>query len=81
MSPGLTYACRRKNYVHAAYVSAALTLLDEMGPHRVRSMLYNHNVSEEVITRVLSPNGPVRKRSLANNLKFSVPPYNAIKHN
>lgn len=81
MFPGLAYVCRRKNYVHAAYVNAALTLLNEVGPHRVRLMLYNYNVPEEVITRTLSPNGPFRTRLAIDNVQFSLPPYTQLKPN
>ena len=62
MCTGLAYLCRRKNYVHAGYVHAALTLLNGGYSSRVRSMLYNRGVPEDVIVRLLFSDGPFRKR-------------------
>ena len=62
MFPGLAYTCRRKNYVHAAYVNAALSLLDGKNVGRLESMLYNQGISRNVISRILFSDGPFRNR-------------------
>jgi len=62
MFPGLAYKCQRKNYVHAAYVNAALSLLDEKNVGRLESMLYNQGISRDVVSRILFSDGPFRSR-------------------
>jgi hypothetical protein len=62
MFTSLVYRCRRKNYVHAAYVYAAQYLLNAGSSREALSMLRNFRISEEVIARVLFSDGPVRKR-------------------
>jgi len=62
MLPSLAYKCRRKNYVHAAYVNAALSLLDGKNVGRMESMLYNRGISHDVVSRILFSNGPFRSR-------------------
>lgn len=58
----LAYKCRRKNYVDAAYVNAALSLFDRKNVGRLESMLYNQGISPDVISRILFSDGPFRSR-------------------
>lgn len=76
MFPGLAYTCRRKHYVHAAYVNAALTLIATSHPERLRSLLHNCGVPEAVIKRTLASESKIRKHSAANHLPLLSRPYN-----
>jgi len=55
------YKCRRKNYVHAACINAALSLLDGKNVGRIESMLYNRGISRDVVSRILLSDGPSRR--------------------
>jgi len=57
----LFFQCRRKNYVKAAYVNAALALLDSSYSHQLMSILRVQGVPEDVIARVLGTDGPFRE--------------------
>jgi hypothetical protein len=57
MFPSLRFHCLRKNYVNAAYVNAALKLLEKRPLDRLISMLFNQGVPEAVISRALFSNG------------------------
>ena len=61
MFPRLAYVCRRKNYVQAAYVNAALALHNGNNSERLKSLLRSQGVPEDVIARVLFRGGPARK--------------------
>jgi len=56
-------ACRRKNYVHSAYVEAAIYVNRSFGSDRGYWMLIRENVGQAVIERVLAvPPGRTRKK-------------------
>lgn len=71
MSDELAYKCRRKNYVHAAYVSASLSLVKAGNCARAEAMLKNLNVLDTVIERVLSK-GSVRKKKLVSDDQYLI---------
>jgi len=60
MFPSLRFHCLRKNYIHAAYVNAALALVGKRPFDRLVSMLVNEGVPNAVISRALFSNEPVR---------------------
>jgi hypothetical protein len=60
MLPSLRFHCLRKDYVHAAYVNAALELLGKIPLDRLVLMLFNEGVPDAVISRTLFSKGPVR---------------------
>lgn len=62
MPNNLLCACRRENYVQAAYVDAALTLLHTTHSHRLISILRTQGIPENVIARVFGTAGPFRRR-------------------
>lgn len=53
-------SCRRFNYVGAAYVNAALTILQLYGLQRATNLLHAAEIPDEVITRVLQSEALVR---------------------
>ena len=53
--------CRRSNYVHAAYVNAALKLKFQMDVDDVFRLLSKEGVNGAVIARVLFMMGPFRE--------------------
>jgi hypothetical protein len=57
----LTLNCRRFNYVGAAYVNAALTILKLYGFQRAINLLEAAKIPDTVMTRVLQSDGLVRK--------------------
>lgn len=54
--------CRRRNYVHAAYVNAALTISKLSNLQRAENVLAQAEVSKSVIARILYLNGMHRTR-------------------
>lgn len=52
--------CRRRNYVHAAYVNAALVIKELLGSRRAEVMLADEGVSQDVIIRMLNGSCKVR---------------------
>lgn len=61
MFPSLKFHCVRKNYVQAAYVNAALVLLNKIPLDRLRSMLFSQGIPKDVVARALFSNDPVRE--------------------
>lgn len=55
--------CNRRNHVHAAYVSAAIKIKDELGVRRAEEFLIREGVPRSVIARVLLTDGLCRVRS------------------
>lgn len=55
--------CNRRNHVHAAYVSAAITIKNELGLRRAEEFLVREGVPRSVIARVLLTGGPYRASS------------------
>jgi len=56
-------ACRRKNYVHSAYVEAAIYVNKSFGSDRAYWMLIRENLGQSVIERVLAvPPGRTRQK-------------------
>ena len=54
--------CRRRNYVQAAYVDAALTIKNLHGLRRAENILRDATVPMDVIARTLLIGGPHRLR-------------------
>lgn len=56
-------ACRRKNYVHAAYVEAAIHINKVLGSDRAYWILLRENVPAEVIERIIKgKDGRLRRK-------------------
>ncbi len=55
--------CRRRNYVHAAFVDAAITIQASQGTERATALLQGEGVGTGVIDRVLAPAGRHRRRT------------------
>ena len=52
--------CRRQNYMHAAYVNAALVIKELLGSRRAGVMLADEGISQDVIVRMLNGSCKVR---------------------
>jgi hypothetical protein len=59
--------CRRFNYVGAAHVNAALTILQLYGLQRATNLLQAAKIPVEVITRVLQSDALVRRHELVSS--------------
>jgi hypothetical protein len=69
MFKGQISVCRRYNYVHAAYVNAALVLKTQRDLEDVFRLLAGEGVEGAVIARVLFKAGPFRERTYAAPFK------------
>ena len=58
--------CRRNNYVHAAYVNAAMRIHGALGSDRAYWMLIREGVPASVIQRVLRGNGTILRQPRGN---------------
>jgi hypothetical protein len=63
--------CRRKNFIHKAFVEAALKIDCELGRSRAQQILVNENIPEVIIDRVLV-DGPRQVRALLTQ-RFEMP--------
>jgi hypothetical protein len=61
MMPTLEKFCRRRNYVQAAYVAAALKLRDHLSFVRLKLLLEKQGVPGAVIVRVIIMRDRVRQ--------------------
>jgi hypothetical protein len=67
------FPCRRKNYLHKAFIEAALKIDCDLGRSRAQKILLNESISEIVIDRVLA-DGPRQVRAIpkrpVENIEF-----------